>query len=167
MSVHFPAPSLCRVCGRATDDAGVCLCVTLPALDAPPPGSYCERCGAPLVIVDYCGACEEGEAMAYRLERGGVIDGVDGDEVRVARAAYDWDGGDAGPHPDDALARAIHAVDVFRAEKAYRDRESQRWHEAAARQLRVEADLREARQRAAVRAAVRGEGRHALDTRHS
>jgi len=85
-----------------------------------------------------------------------VLDGIDGDEVREAQGALLYWGGDPGPRGEEAVARALHAVEGLRARRAYEARRAERTHAAAARQLRVDADLREARQRVAAHVGTAG-----------
>ena len=105
--------------------------------------------------------------MAYRLADGTKVPALDAALVQLALATFEFYGGSTAPSPEDAMAHALAAVRAELEDRVRRDRESRSWHEANARELAVSLDLARARERAEVRSAVKGYGRHALASRLS
>jgi len=151
VSVHFARGGICKMCGRETDPAGVCVCNLgpLPSLEEAEAGARCPRCGEAMRLVGFCAACAEASkdspastGVCYRSRDGRVILGVHPGEVEAAQRALTFMGGDAGPLEGFAVAYALAAALAWREGRALDERIRAKWRERDAEEAKaIEAHL--------------------------
>jgi hypothetical protein len=88
--------------------------------------------------------------VSYRLANGLTINGVDEEEVALVLGALKYWGApmDECPNPEDAVARALATFLTHRQTEAAEERRLAKQHERSAYQLKVDQQLREAREKA-------------------
>ncbi len=157
MSVHFAHEGICKMCGRETDAAGVCVCnlSPLPSLEEPEAGARCPRCGDVMRLVGFCAACAEASkdwpasiGVCYRSRDGRVILGIHPGEVEAAQRALTFMGGDPGPLEGFTIAYALAAALAWREGRALDERIRARWRERDAEEARAIEEHLQARKRA-------------------